>query len=598
VSEPRRDTTIIVPTFNEGANITALVERLATAFRGRDAEVLFVDDSTDDTPRQIERAARSTDIPIRWIHRDKRDQVGGLAGAVATGLRASTSEYVLVMDGDLQHPPEMAPELRDAVDGVDLSVASRHAPSGDASGLSSRYRRWVSGVSTMLAKACFPRRVGQTCTDPMTGFFCFRRSAVDLRRLRPRGFKILLEILARHDLRVRELPFTFGNRLAGESKASWRNGLHFVHQLLSLRMGRMSRFAATGVLGTVVNLLVMAGLTAWTPLNYVFAAVIAAEISILHNFMLQERFVFPDLRKGTKPWRCRLGQHLAFNNVEALIRLPFLVLLVETAHIWAVLAQAVTLVIAFVVRFLFMSRVVYRPERSTTDVRSQALQRQPPRSLLTRSTANGLVARMLIALAATAVAFPDMARALSRVHGPVSTALLALVVAAAVALGVARTRPTPGDPDVHDRQLDVIAGLPVLGATVWLSAGGSLTTSERLEARDVVAATAFLYGTCFLLLGTRVVMRLWWVLLLPLLALPAITERRPLAVLLTGVVVLAAAAMLGRTARRGRAREPGPDRTRRLPRLAPAGALTVVLACALGASALPITTTAAGWWLR
>ncbi|MGY1914920.1 glycosyltransferase [Blastococcus sp. SYSU DS0973] len=359
------DTTVIVPTYNEGANIGPLVDRLAAALRGRSAEVLIVDDSTDDTPIQVARVAADADLPVRLIHREGEDRVGGLAGAVTAGILASDSDFVLVMDGDLQHPPEMVPDLRDAADDVDLSVASRYGGDGDSSGLSSSYRRLVSSGSTVIAQACFPRRVGRVCSDPMTGFFCFRRAAVDMGRLRPRGFKILLEILARHDLRVRELPFTFGDRLAGDSKASWRNGAQFAYQMASLRMGRLSRFAAVGALGTLVNLAVMALLVRGpVELNYVVAAVLAAEVSMLHNFVLQERFVFRDLRDGVRRRGRRLAQHFAFNNAEALLRLPLLVLLVETMHLYALLAQAVTLAVAFVARFLFVSRVIYRPHRS------------------------------------------------------------------------------------------------------------------------------------------------------------------------------------------------------------------------------------------
>jgi dolichol-phosphate mannosyltransferase len=128
-------------------------------------------------------------------------------------------------------------------------------------------------------------------------------------------------------------------------------------------MQRMSRFAAVGALGTLVNLLVMALLVNTSlGVDYVVAAVIAAEISILHNFLLQERFVFRDMRGGANSWRERLAQHLLFNNAEALVRLPVLVLLVGTMHVFALLAQAVTLALAFVARFLFVSRVVYRPQ--------------------------------------------------------------------------------------------------------------------------------------------------------------------------------------------------------------------------------------------
>ena len=329
------DTTVVVPTRNEGDNIASLVARLAEAFGpGARVEVLFVDDSTDDTPERIRAVIAAQVMPVRLLHREEGDRAGGLAGAVTAGIAASRGAYVLVMDGDLQHPPELAPELRRLAGEADLSVASRYCGGGDASGLSDSWRRAVSSGSTLLARSCVPRRVGRICTDPMTGFFCFRRSAVHLDRLRPRGFKILLEILARHDLRVAETPFVFGERLTGDSKASWRNGFQFLHQMASLRMGVMSRFAA----------------------------IIAAELSILHNFFLQERFVFRDMRHETpNSWSRRFAGHLLFNNAEALVRLPILVLLVERLGFAPLVAQAGTLALAFLVRFVFVTRVVYRP---------------------------------------------------------------------------------------------------------------------------------------------------------------------------------------------------------------------------------------------
>jgi putative flippase GtrA len=141
----------------------------------------------------------------------------------------------------------------------------------------------------------------------------------------------------------------------------------------SLWPGRITRFAAVGAIGTIVNLLIMALLVHGVIVNYVVAAVIAAEISILHNFVLQERFVFRDMRDGVNTLRSRLAQHLLFNNAEALVRLPFLILLVEMIHVWALFAQAVTLAVAFLARFLFMSRVVYRPQQVRRVARHRAL---------------------------------------------------------------------------------------------------------------------------------------------------------------------------------------------------------------------------------
>jgi dolichol-phosphate mannosyltransferase len=243
---------VVVPTFNEAPNVPHLVKRIQTALRGRMAEIVFVDDSNDGTPGVIKAMAARAAIPIRLIRRDQ--PVGGLSGAVLAGLAAARSDWCVVMDGDLQHPPEMIPVLLDA--GVkkdaDVVVASRHINGGSSAGLSGGVRQLVSTSATVLVRAMFPMRL-RDCTDPMTGFFAIRRSAIDFDSLRPRGFKVLLEILARNELSVIEEPFVFGQRNAGESKADLRQGVRFLTQLASLRFGRVSGIALTGVTGAMGN---------------------------------------------------------------------------------------------------------------------------------------------------------------------------------------------------------------------------------------------------------------------------------------------------------------------------------------------------------
>ena len=281
---------IVVPTYNESPNVAELVRRVGLAVQGIDAEMIFVDDSTDDTPDEVRRAAVTATLPVRVIHRE--DPVGGLGGAVIEGFAAAESDVCVVMDGDLQHPPADIPELyrRYRAGDVDLVVASRYTDDGSAQGLADRSRVMVSRLSTALTRAMFPIRL-KAVSDPMTGFFLIDRRAVDLEGVKPRGFKILLEILARQSVRVAEIPFRFAERHAGESKASFRQGLHFLRQLTALRFGKMSLFAIIGGLGALANLAIMWGLT-HLGMNYLVAAVIGAEVTILANFALQERFVF------------------------------------------------------------------------------------------------------------------------------------------------------------------------------------------------------------------------------------------------------------------------------------------------------------------
>jgi dolichol-phosphate mannosyltransferase len=355
---------VIVPTFNEAPNVAALTERITEALHGLTAEIIFVDDSTDSTPDVIHQVAASSSLPIVLLHRDVPE--GGLGGAVVAGLRAASYDWCVVMDGDLQHPPELIPALlvSAASQGADVVVASRYVEGGSSSGLGSGARHFVSGASTLLTRAMFPRRL-RDCTDPMTGYFAINTTSINLAELRPRGFKILLEVLARNPLRVTEEPFVFAERHAGESKAGLREGMRFILQLAALRFGRLSSFAVIGALGAIANLAIMASLQA-AGVWYLTAAAIAAVVTLIANFLLQEHFVFGDLRdQGRGAWT-RFAQSMSFNLTETAIRTTLLWLLVETTAVPSLLVQAVLIAVGFILRFIFHSRIVYRINRTTS----------------------------------------------------------------------------------------------------------------------------------------------------------------------------------------------------------------------------------------
>ncbi|NQX10557.1 polyprenol monophosphomannose synthase [Microbacteriaceae bacterium VKM Ac-2855] len=231
----RSGVSIVVPTFNEAPNIDELVRRISASVDPGSTEILFVDDSTDETPDVIRAASRDSVVPIRLEHRTSPD--GGLSGAVIRGLEIADGAWCIVMDGDLQHPPELIPILlaRGRLGGADVVVASRNVSGGSSEGLDNGMRHLVSAAATLLARSLFPRLLGAV-TDPMTGYFAVRRAAIDVRRLQPRGFKILLEILVRNAPTVLEEPFVFARRYAGSSKADLRQGASFVAQLVALRL--------------------------------------------------------------------------------------------------------------------------------------------------------------------------------------------------------------------------------------------------------------------------------------------------------------------------------------------------------------------------
>ena len=224
---------VVIPTRNEAGNVEELERQLDSALGGVDYEVVVVDDSNDDVTRPALRAAAVRNPRWRVIERGQRDQTG-LASAVVAGIDAARGMAVCVMDGDLQHPPAIVPQLLATITaGADLAVASRYMPGGSRAGLDGTLRNLVSRSCTWLAQGVFPE--ARRTSDPLSGFFCCRRAAIKGLELKPRGFKILLELLVcAPRLRVANVPFVFAARHAGESKASTRQGILFLGHLASL----------------------------------------------------------------------------------------------------------------------------------------------------------------------------------------------------------------------------------------------------------------------------------------------------------------------------------------------------------------------------
>src|SRR5512133_31749 len=241
--ETQYELSMVIPTRNESGNIEPLLMRIHKALKGISAEVVFVDDSTDDTPQVIGKLQDWFPLPIKLIHRPKEQRKNGLGGAVVEGFKATQGTWMGVMDADLQHPPEMIPRLlRHAQkSGSDIVMGSRLAPGGDSSSLGMT-RNLISHVFAWTTRIAFPQRLWNV-TDPLTGFFLTRRTSVNPAGLKPDGFKILLEILVSHPhLKVSEVPIHFGHRNAGESKASVAETIKFFRGLFRLRLAGQQSF--------------------------------------------------------------------------------------------------------------------------------------------------------------------------------------------------------------------------------------------------------------------------------------------------------------------------------------------------------------------
>jgi putative flippase GtrA len=346
--------TVIVPTRDEADNIAPLLDALEHAVPAR-TEIIFVDDSDDDTPRRVAEAGTRSRHEVGLIHRPADRRSDGLGGAVVEGLCAARAPWVCVMDGDLQHPPEVIGELLAEAgrSSADLVVASRRIPHGDAESLP-RLRSAISRATTVLARALFNGRLAEV-SDPMSGFFLVRRSAIDATTLRPDGFKILLDLLVRTPgLRVSEVPFHFGERYAGRSKASLREGLRFVRLLWRLRLGaalqRVARFGVVGLTGLLVNSVALFAFTEVAGIHYILSAILATQVSTLWNFAGTDLWVFRGRPMG-RSRSSRLALYAVMNNAALALRSPLLILLTSTLGVHYLVSNLASLALLTVVRY-------------------------------------------------------------------------------------------------------------------------------------------------------------------------------------------------------------------------------------------------------
>ncbi len=221
---------VIVPTFNEGENVKPLYEGVRDALKGIPFELLFVDDSVDDTPDRI-RALQENAPEVRLIHRDTDK---GLSSAVIRGFAEAEGEFLAVMDGDLQHPPKLLrPMVRCMEEGFDLCLPSRFVPGGSDGGLNI-IRKFVSWTARKCGNISL--RSLRKFSDVTGGYFMLRRGILEGAELKPLGWKILVEVLAmtRYE-KVCEIPYTFEERNAGTSKISMKVTLEYLQQLRELR---------------------------------------------------------------------------------------------------------------------------------------------------------------------------------------------------------------------------------------------------------------------------------------------------------------------------------------------------------------------------
>ncbi len=353
----RYDLSVVIPTYNEAESIGRLINKLRYTLENAGIkcfEIIVVDDdSPDQTWKEAENAAMG-DPRVVVV---RRIGARGLASAVVDGMRRARSDIVVVMDADFQHPPEIVPRLYDKYrEGYDLVVASRYIEGGGVQEWS-KLRLLMSKVSILASRVAVPSSA--KTSDPMSGFFLVDKRRVDVDELRPLGYKILLEILARRpELRVADVPYVFRRRLYGKSKLGLRAIMEFAFHLIKL--SRITRFALVGASGIAVNLFTM--YITLSLLGLVDLASIAGiETSILWNFMLHELWTFKyKLAGGLKSVAKRLLAYHYSSLNGMIIMYGTMRVLYTLAGFNPILSQFIGILLGFLANYAMSRGLVWR----------------------------------------------------------------------------------------------------------------------------------------------------------------------------------------------------------------------------------------------
>ncbi len=362
--EPSRavELTVVVPCYNECANVAPLVRLLDAALSGSAWEVVFVDDDSPDGTAAEARRIAQFDKRVRCIRRIGRR---GLASAVAEGALSSSAPFIAVMDGDLQHDEKRLADMLAALrtGQFDIAIGSRYAAGGDAVGLSSPWRHRLSELGIGLARRVLPVPM----TDPMSGFFMLPRPLFE--QLAPgltaRGFKILLDLVltAGRPLRTIEIPVQFRERQAGESKLDVQVLVQFAALLIDKSVGgllplRFITFALVGGLGVLVHLAVLT-LGQWSGQPFGISQVAGTVVAMAFNFQLNNQITYRDQRlRGARLWR-GFVLFMLVCGIGAIANVGIARVLYHTHTAWT-LAGATGAVIGVVWNYAVSSTLVWR----------------------------------------------------------------------------------------------------------------------------------------------------------------------------------------------------------------------------------------------
>ncbi len=370
---------IIIPTYNESENIIQVLKTIGDHLpKDIATEAIVVDDnSPDGTGKVVEDYINDTQNKIGYtvdvIHRKTKS---GLSSAILDGIQHSSGETVVVMDSDFSHPPKIIPQLVEEIkiSKYDIAIASRYTEGGEVSGWSTK-RKLISKTAKGIAKA----GLGVNESDPMSGFFAFRRKILEGIKFDAVGYKMLLEILVKtKGAKVKEIPYTFTDRTRGSSKLDSSTMFDYVRSVWRLyRYGhtakvseprtsirfisKAGRFFTVGLSGLLVNYLVSllfadAAINFW----YIHATIIGIAVSMSSNFILNKIWTFEDRNFEAKKTLAQYGKFVGFSSLGALIQLGMVYVLVDNYQFAYPLALMLAVITAASSNFILNKKWTFK----------------------------------------------------------------------------------------------------------------------------------------------------------------------------------------------------------------------------------------------
>ena len=363
------DLSVIIPTFNEEANIRNIITEVDDVFlkNGLHGEILVVDDNSSDGTIEIVNEMKKTKEYVRILVR-KADH--GLSQSVADGFSYASSEVFIVIDADLSHPPALIPKMYQEIRaGNDVVIGSRYMQGGGIKKWPLK-RRIISLGATFLGRLLFP-----DVTDPVSGFFAIRKDVVSNAHLKPKGYKILLEVLGKGSWeKEKEIPFEFVDRKIGSSKLKIKTIIEYAHQVADITLysfsyhhsaawrewKRVFKFGIVGLFGIVVNLGVLYLLVSFSNLDKDLASPMAIELSILNNFIWNDFWTFKagPSHKLSNRWH-RLVSFHAVSVGGLVINMGILYLLTSVGGVYYLISNLIGIMVGFGWNFMVNRRVTW-----------------------------------------------------------------------------------------------------------------------------------------------------------------------------------------------------------------------------------------------